>query len=153
MDRRHWRLAVVSATGRRGGFLTHNPEEDEPIGEYEEQDLAMNKQTDKLEIKVTRYPEGVRFGAGSDVIMSSEVLETHYISRDEVMEKLPCLQKTGGWNGKPGNNNLAWNSGYNRAINDMRQALTTDTHTCPDCKGLYHGYAEICPKRITNEEE
>lgn len=42
----------------------------------------------------------------------------------ELMGCLPEKQQTGGWNGKPGNNNLAWNSGHNQCLDEVRARLT-----------------------------
>lgn len=148
--------------------MTHNPEEDEPVGEYEEQDLAMNKQTDKLDgaaERVVKYlyhidgdcsPELYRLidtlrqlineeFVGKDKSVSSQflfdiiqpALLKHYISRDEVMEKLPKKRpdaiKQGEiipFDGKK-KVEMHWlrkcqDAGYNQAISDMRQALTTN---------------------------
>ena len=56
---------------------------------------AMTHQlNDELKAKTIEYPEGFRFGAGDDVIVSSEVLQKYLTSQkqallDEVEGKLP----------------------------------------------------------------
>lgn len=93
----------------------------------------MNKQTDKPNIKVTKYPEGVRFGAGTDLIMSSEVLETHYISREKAtevelsFEQQQHIDELGKKAYTPSSNSNKYRYELYAYIDEvMRQALTTN---------------------------
>lgn len=71
----------------------HNPQEDEPVGEYEEQDLAMPNQIDKLDRLFQNFYSKAEIKAseiGWELIseqeqeFKTEILK-HYISREEVL--------------------------------------------------------------------
>lgn len=43
---------------------------------------------DELKVKTIKYPEGFRFGAGDDVIVSSEVLQKYLTAQKQAIQSL-----------------------------------------------------------------
>lgn len=121
----------------------HNPQEDEPVGEYEEQDRAMNTQIDKLDEILQKvllvwkqdYPQP----DGDNGLLMDEYFERlenakteakteilkHYISRDEVMGLIgedvdyDTTDTEPYWS-------MENNEGANQLRAELRQALTTN---------------------------